>query len=186
MIASSTLLTVNALSHLMSDEMWPVRTRAVEIALAEALEDTREVGENNRGERIDVYLQNAGQLPKREDKPGLGWCGMFIYFCYSQAALELGKTLPSELRMAFLSGYRLGVWAKDNNKFVKNGHLMPGDIYTRRVHWHIGMVIEPVSDPTEHTVIKTIDGNQSYEGSGKDSVKVRTRKFGEMRRVIRL
>ena len=186
MIVGTSILAVNALSQFMSDEMWPVRSRAVEIALAESLEDTREVGPNNRGARIDTYLENGGQLPRKADKPGIGWCGMFIYFCYTRAALESGITLPDELRISFLSGYRLGVWAKANGKLVKNGHLLPGDIYTRREHWHIGMIIEPVSNPTFRTVIRTIDGNQSFAGSRRNSVQVRTREFGEMRRVIRL
>jgi hypothetical protein len=179
---------VNTLIHIMSDEFWEVRKKAVEIALVEATKDTKEVGAKNRGERIDVYLRNAHALKKKapDDKPGLGWCGMFIYFCYEEAANQLGKTLPLK-DGPFWSGYKLGNWAKDHpEKIVKSGLILPGDIYimnSKNDNGHIGMVIEPVID---YKKIKTIDGNQSGVDSGKNSVRKGTRNFSDMRLLIRI
>lgn len=173
----------------MFDPFEEVRKKAVEIALVEATKDTREVGTKNRGKRIDVYLRNAHALRKSapDDKPGKGWCGMFIYFCYDEAANQLGKTLPEGFDDALWSGYKLGQWAKRRPaRIVKDELILPGDIYIKHGkngNGHIGMVIEPIDD---HKLIKTIDGNQSGADTGKNSVRKNIRSFYDMRLFIRI
>jgi hypothetical protein len=170
----------------MFDEFQEVRKLAVEIALEEAKKNTKEVGAKNRGERIDVYLRHANALKKDAppDQVGLGWCGMFIYYCYSQAASRLGKVLPFESKAGNLwSGYHLKTWAKEHpDKIVNTCPILPGDIYVMN-SGHIGMVVETVND---YDFVKTVDGNQSGVDSGKNSVRKRTRSFYDMKVLVRI
>ena len=168
----------------MYDEFEEVRRRAVEIALDEAKKDTKEVGAPNRGERIDVYLRNANALRKDApaDKAGLPWCGMFIYFCYSKAAKQLGKILPFRAETLW-GGSNLKNWSDMYlEKLVLSPPILPGDIYIK-VGGHIGMVIKPVNN---YDVVDTVDGNQEKVDSRKNSVRIRTRNFHDMYRIIRI
>ncbi len=168
----------------MFDEFEDVRKKAVEIALIEAKKDTKEVGASNRGERIDVYLRNANALRKDSpsDKAGLPWCGMFIYYCYSQAAKKLGKTLPFRAESLW-GGSNFKNWSDYYlETIVDDPPFLPGDIYIMN-SYHIGMVIEPVNN---FDVVKTIDGNQSVVDSKRNSVRKRTRSYYEMFRIVRI
>ncbi len=103
----------------------------MEIALVEAKKDTVEVGAQNRGEWIDVYLRNANALRKDApaDKTGLPWCGMFIYYCYSQAAKQLGKILPFRAEDLW-GGSNFKNWSDVYlEKIVDDPPILPGDIY---------------------------------------------------------
>ena len=42
-----------------------------------------------------------------------------------------------------------------------------------------------VEDMTDSSIMKTVDGNQSFADSGKESLKLRTRNFADMRLIIR-
>jgi hypothetical protein len=170
----------------MSVEFDDIRKRAVEIALFEATLDTKEVGAKNRGERIDLYLRNAHALKKdaEPDQAGLGWCGMFIYYCYSQAAREIGKILPFKSGTLW-SGQKLQKWGFNNFDKTINSCpyvLLPGDIYIMN-NYHIGMVIEQVNNLD---IVNTIDGNQEGVDSEKNSVRKRTRSVYDMRMLIRI
>jgi hypothetical protein len=80
----------------VTDNFAAIRKEAVRLAGLELLKDTREIGANNRGPVVDIYLRNANALEK-DTAPtieGKAWCGMFIYYCYSQAAKSFGKILP--------------------------------------------------------------------------------------------
>jgi len=168
----------------MFDEFEDVRKKAVEIALEEAKKNTVEVGAPNRGERIDVYLRNANALRKDapSDKAGLPWCGMFIYYCYSKAAKQLGKVLPFRAEDLW-GGSNLRNWSNIYlEKIIDDPPILPGDIYIMN-SFHIGMVIEPVND---FDMVKTIDGNQSTMKAGRSSVRKRTRSYYDMYRLIRV
>lgn len=168
----------------MADDFEEVRKKAVEIALIEAKKDTKEVGAKNRGGQIDVYLRNANALKKdaANDKAGLGWCGMFIYYCYSQASNQAGKVLPFKSGNLW-SGYHFRNWSLVYpDKIVTTCPVLPGDIYVLN-NDHIGMVIEPVND---FNVVKTIDGNQGDIDDGRNSVRKRIRSFYDMRLLIRI
>lgn len=170
----------------MSLEFDDVRQKAVEVALFEATLDTKEVGANNRGPRIDLYLRNAHALKKdaAPDKKGLGWCGMFVYYCYSQAAAQLGRILPFKADNLW-SGQKLQKWGFNNFDRTINSCpfvLKPGDIYIMD-KFHIGMVIEAEANSY---VVKTIDGNQGGADDGKNSVQKRSRNINDMRMLIRI
>lgn len=168
----------------MSEQYEAVRKRAVEIAIIEAGKNTQEVGAKNRGERIDVYLRNANALRKdaAADQEGLGWCGMFIYYCYSQAASQLGMILPFTAGPLW-SGQKFKKWSQLHaDKIVNTCPILPGDIYVMN-NYHIGMVVEPVNN---YDQVKTVDGNQSGADSGKNSVRLRHRNFYDMRLLVRI
>ena len=167
----------------MLDEFEVVRKKAVEIALAEAKKNTVEVGAQNRGERIDVYLRNANALNQgaAADKAGLPWCGMFIYYCYSQAAKQLGKILPFRAENLW-GGSNLKNWCDANPQKILKSSLLPGDIYIMK-SYHIGMVIEPLD---HYYLVKTIDGNQSGVNKGGNSLRKRERNIFDMLMVIRI
>jgi hypothetical protein len=162
----------------MSEEYTDVRSLAVDIALVEAAKGVKESGGQNRGKEIDVYLKNAhSPLDK-----GYGWCGMFIYYCYSQAANMVGKTLPFSAYKLW-SGQKLKNWSLSYpDKIVNTSPVLRGDIYVMN-SYHIGMVVE---DMTDAYIMKTVDGNQSFSDSGKESLRVRTRNFADMRLIIRI
>jgi hypothetical protein len=168
----------------MFDEFEDVRKKAVEIALEEAKKNTVEVGAQNRGERIDVYLRNAHALSKNApaDQAGLAWCGMFIYYCYSKATKQLGKILPFRAE-ALWGGSNLKNWSDVYlEKIVDDPPILPGDIYIMN-SFHIGMVIAPVDN---FKVVKTIDGNQSGVNKGGNSVRKKERSYYDMYRIIRI
>lgn len=63
--------------------------RALDIAAGEEAKRVREVPRNsNRGPEVDVYLRRAG-VPT-----GLPWCAAFVYWCFDEAALALGRPNP--------------------------------------------------------------------------------------------
>lgn len=64
-----------------------IRLRALEIALAEAKRGVHEVGGNNRGPRIRMYLRNVGL------GEGYAWCDAFVSWCLHVAA---GRHIPVE------------------------------------------------------------------------------------------
>jgi hypothetical protein len=162
----------------MSDDFQEVRALAVEIALTEAAKHVKETGGQNRGPEIDVYLKNANAPLDKN----YGWCGMFIYYCYSQAANRRGKVLPFRGGNLW-SGQKLEKWALSNpDSILYTSPILPGDIYVMN-KYHIGMVVEEMTDGE---VMQTVDGNQSYSDSGADSLKRKTRHFADMRLFIRI
>jgi hypothetical protein len=162
----------------MYDDFQEVRELAVEIALLETAKHVKEVGGQNRGPEIDVYLKNANAPLDKE----YGWCGMFVYYCYTQAANMRGKVLPFKGGNLW-SGQKLVKWALSfPEKIVNTSPILPGDIYVMN-KYHIGMVVEQMTDCE---IMQTVDGNQSYQDSGKDSLKRRTRHFSDMRLFVRI
>lgn len=162
----------------MSEHYSDVRRLAVDMALIEVAKHVKEVGGQNRGPEIDKYLKNAyAPLDK-----GYGWCGMFVYYCYSQAANMVGKTLPFTSGKLW-SGQKLCKWAMANPDCVVNtSPVLRGDIYVMN-SYHIGMV---TGDMASSDIMNTVDGNQSFADSGKESLKLRTRHFADMRLIIRI
>ena len=117
----------------MSIAFASVRIRAVEIAKQELASNVREnnnyqaikdlhLGQGvlleNRGERVDDYLINAGVSPATMVLQGeIGakmreWCGMFVYYCYSTALKQTANAGALPFRSTDLwSGPRLRTWA---------------------------------------------------------------------------
>lgn len=63
--------------------------RVLQIAGAEEARQVREVPPNsNRGPDVEAYLRRTGVAP------GLAWCCAFVYWCFDEAALGLGRANP--------------------------------------------------------------------------------------------
>ena len=156
---------------------------AVENALYEMSQNIREVGSEDRGPRVDVYARNARSgLSLREGVAGREWCGMFIWWCYSQAARFLGQTLPF-IDIDLWSGQRVVHWSRSHpDAVVLAGDVLPGDIYVAP-SFHIGMALTATSDPT---LFKSIDGNQSTADSGNSAVTQNIRHVNNCRLIVRI
>ena len=83
--------------------MASVSETAVTIALQEAASGVYETDNDNRGPRIDEYetLANVGIAQP--------WCAMFVYWCFSHAATQLGVKNPMP---AIFGAKQLQLWAK--------------------------------------------------------------------------
>ena len=165
----------------MSEEYDDVRTIAVEIALEEVKKHVKEEGTENYGPEIAKYKKAAHSAKDKEQ----GWCGMFVYWCYLQAANRVGKTLPF-IPEQLWRGNKLHKWTLSHpESVVYTCPILPGDIYvlSKNNMNHIGMVVELMTDAS---VMQTIDGNQSTADSGKDSLRRRTRHFAETAFIVRI
>ena len=166
----------------MSVQFDSVRSLAVELAIGELGRNVREVGFENRGERIDLYIRTAGSSV-RPDTPGRQWCGMFIYWCYRRAARQLGVRLPFTGDDLW-AGEKLERWSRSHQSSVVNTcPIQPGDIYVMR-SYHIGMAIE-----SSHSGegFRSIDGNQSTANSGANSITTNNQRlFSSCRLFVRI
>jgi hypothetical protein len=142
--------------------------KAAEIAISESKRTDTSERIDNRGPRIDKYLAHANHLPEDSNKAGEAWCGIFVYWCYSQAAKELN--IPNPLPRTTFSGTELKNWAEANKNWViyragqEEVTLEPGDIFVPISHSHVGMVIAPLKLVTKnsqtHNFFTSIEGNQ--------------------------
>lgn len=58
-------------------------------ASGEEARHVREIPPNsNRGPQVEAYLQRVGA------QPGLSWCCAFVYWCFDEAAKDIGMTNP--------------------------------------------------------------------------------------------
>lgn len=156
----------------MSEEFDELRTLAVEIATGELGRHVREIGMQNRGPRVDVYLREAGVGEGTMNDDSLQgerarmWCGMFVYWCYSEASKRLNKPLPFK-GVDLWSGGRLAKWTLSNTgTVVKSVPVQAGDIFAVP-NGHVGMAIG-ASDSS--TMFETIEGNQSEVGQNWDGI----------------
>ena len=104
---------------------------AVAVALQEAKTGVYETDNDNRGPRVDEYEKLAGA------GLGLAWCAMFVYWCFAQAATQLGVKNPMP---AIFGAKQLQLWAKNNGKLVTDCAL--GDILIKEEK-HAGLVTGP-------------------------------------------
>ena len=167
----------------MSTEFDEVRRIAVEFAVQEAGRGVRETGQENRGDRVDVYQRAAGGGLRNPDTPGRQWCGMFIYWCYRQAARRFNLILPFTADDLW-AGEKLVRWSRGHqNKIVRTCPILPGDIYVMN-SYHIGMAIEQTTDG-EH--FRSIDGNQATARSGAPAITTNNiRLFSSCRLFVRI
>ena len=156
---------------------------AVENALYEMSQNVQVVGAEDRGPRIDRYENHAHSgLRQGPTDPGREWCGMFIWWCYSQAARFCGQTLPF-IATDLWSGNRLVHWSRSHPEaVVLSGDVMPGDIYVAP-SFHIGMVLATMPDPG---LFKSIDGNQSFVNSGRSAIAEGLRRVNNCRVIVRI
>jgi hypothetical protein len=136
----------------MSDGYETVRTKAVEFALTEKMNQVRaNPGNMYSGPRINCY----------QDLLGIGrddYCVAFVYWCYQMACISLGA--PNILPRTG-STTRLKQWSH-SDWFLKGGEVpQPGDIWMRHKKRHTGIVWYVSGGLAE---VITIEGN-TYTGS---------------------
>lgn len=142
--------------------------KLVEIAQNEV--GVREVGGNNRGDRIREYQAATDLAPA-----AWPWCAAFVDWCIKEWLnnpqairwLNLKKSTSESWRPKTALAYGLTKWAKNRPNttkiFTEKDIAMPGDIVTFDFS-HVGII---VSD--NGSTIETIEGNTNGRGD-RDSI----------------
>ena len=169
-----------------------LRAKAVEIALAEQKKQVAEVGMENRGPVVDKYLIAAGVPQKTmENDTDQGakdrqWCGMFVYWCYLEAAKQLKLALPFGPTDLW-SGKSMVDWSlrhSDDVVDVDGGTpLEAGDIFTVKPPGHIGLIVGELDASGS---VPTVEGNQSEMASKWNGIAKKTIKPSSCHTVVRL
>lgn len=133
------------------------RKRVVEIARLQLDYKAREIGGENRGPWVRLYMQGR----QGREWP---WCAGFATWCLKMACWQCGVAMP--IPYAFGCDYLAGV-AQSRNRFTDNPKLaFSGHFFLVRKapnDWqHIG-IIEDMNLDTG--VMTTIEGNTNDEGS---------------------
>lgn len=151
-----------------------LREVALAVAIGELANDVREIGGENRGEKVRTYLANAAiNVPAP-------WCAAFAQWCSDAAARIVGVPNPLDavVREALVQDYvTLAEDPFSQLRIVGADHALPGDLIAFRFggsRWnHIGFVM----DAPDHQSVATVEGNTSPEGSREgDGVYLKTRK----------
>ena len=143
---------------------------------------------SNRGPIVDQY-QRAVDLILKPGKPGYYWCAAFTYFCYQQAANQLGLSCNPHIKTAGV----LDHWNKIKNKpgisrisriqaTADPSLILPGAIFIidhGSGLGHTGIVTE-----INQGHLVTIEGNTNAGGSsnGIGVFKRNSRKISEITR----
>jgi hypothetical protein len=134
--------------------------KALQIAISQIGQDEKPHG-SNWGEPVKTYLHSVGI-----DFPA-SWCMGFVYWCYKNAASELGIDNP-----AFKSGGVLNVW---NNTPASHKATTPsvGSIFI--MDFGHGLGHTGIVERFDETFIYSIDGNTNDTGS-REGIEVCRRK----------
>jgi len=124
---------------------------------------------SNRGPRVDQYLRATGLDPAG----GNAWCMCFVFFCFEQAAKQIGISNPCPKKAGVLAAFEACKKAVANGTKVnvitaaeakKNpSKVRPGMVFfisTGRGFGHAGIVISHKNGSLE-----TIEGNTNDNGS---------------------
>ncbi|MCE7066963.1 CHAP domain-containing protein [Dyadobacter sp. CY326] len=114
---------------------------------------------SNKGKEVRMYMESAGS------HEGLFWCAGFVYWCFNEAARELGMANPLVRTVGCLDHWRrttadriLRKDAVDNPALVR-----PGSIFIKD-HGQ-GMGHTGIVEKVENGFIRTIEGNSNSNGS---------------------
>lgn len=127
------------------------------------------VGQANRGPQVDIYLRTAGIANPAGNRPeGYPWCQAFIYWCFEQAAVAIGRNNPSPKTAGVLAHWNstiLGVKkvsraaALEQPKAIATGQLMVFDYGSGMGHIAIVESIYPDGR------VVTVEGNTNPEAN---------------------
>lgn len=136
-----------------------IATQAVKDAIANI--GVVEVGGENRGKYVEIYLKSVGL------SAGNPWCAAFVYYRLSVAAKVLGVTLsPAPPKSGYCPDWK--DWAKDHGYWLPvdtSEKILPGDLALfyfpakGRVA-HIGIVVGRMPDSDG---VYTVEGNTGPE-----------------------
>lgn len=127
-----------------------LQQKALEIAMTQTGQEEKPRG-SNWGEPVKSYLASVG-IPFPAS-----WCMAFMYWCFKQAAKELGITTP-----LIKTGGVLNAWQKAPPS-VKVTDPQPGDIFIQD-HGH-GLGHTGIVERVEGDILHTIEGNTNDTGS---------------------
>jgi putative peptidoglycan binding protein/CHAP domain-containing protein len=155
----------------------PLLKRVLEIAASQVGVLEEPTG-SNRGPQIDEYLRCVGIDPACGCNP---WCAAFVYWCFHEAAAELGVANP-----AVQTGGVLDMWTRAGSSGVKRissvealaqpSLVRPGCVFvlsTGSGNGHTGLV-----EWTDGDRLATIEGNTNEKG-GREGIGV-FRRTGRM------
>lgn len=161
------------------------------VAIARSQIGVREVGGNNRGDRIREY-QSATELPAG----AWPWCAAFTSWCIREwlkdkdvvAWLNLQRRTPEEWRPKTALAYGYTAWARQHPNttriFTERERALAGDIVTFDFS-HIGFVVSESGN-----TIQTIEGNTNGRGDrdseSGDGVWLKVRKKTLVKDLIRI
>lgn len=154
---------------------------ALQIARTEEANQVREVRPpSNRGPRVDEYQTRTG-LRLRNGADGFAWCACFLYWCFDEAARQLGRRNPV-IKTAGCQDHwnrarQAGIAQVSGTRATNApGLVKPGMIFIMAFGQgtgHTGIV-----EAVQGGFIKTIEGNSNNQGS-RDGVGV----FSLMRKI---
>lgn len=121
---------------------------------------------SNRGPRVDQYLRSAGIDPTTGSYP---WCAAFVYFCFQQAANQLGIKNPVIRTDGMLDHWNkvglANIKRLDSQTCIAMPSLaLPGMVFViihpSSTAGHTGLV-----EKVEGNFLTTIEGNTNDNGS---------------------
>jgi hypothetical protein len=142
--------------------------QVLRIAGNEEAKHVREVPVNsNRGPEVDAYLRRAGV------SPGLSWCCAFVYWCFDEAALRLGRSNPMVKTAGCLDHWRRAPEhgarrVTKSNVAGDPGEITPGMIFIVDHGGGLGHtgLIEKVAGGLLTTIEGNTDASLTREGGG--------------------
>lgn len=157
-----------------------LRLTALGVALGQELAGVREVGGNNLGPMVSLYLRSVDP-PIAVAAP---WCAAFVQACADHAAKRLGVRDPLDdvkLEALVVSYYR---WATAASLLVpayraEVGDLVLFDFGAGGNQWdHMGFVVRPPDATGSFLTIEGNTGSQSERDGDGAFVKTRTTRGG--------
>jgi cell wall-associated NlpC family hydrolase len=135
-----------------------LRQKALAVAISQIGVMEQPAG-SNKGPEVNAYLASAGL------GPGYYWCAAFVYWCFNDAAKQLGRTNPLVKTAGCQDHWNrtkakkiLRVQAVNNPGLIKPGAIFI--IKTGKTSGHTGMV-----EKVEGGFVHTIEGNSNPAGS---------------------
>lgn len=142
----------------------PLLVKMLEIASSQVDVREKPIG-SNRGPQVDKYIRSVGLDPARGS---YAWCAAFIYYCFDQAAQQLGMPNPVVKTAGVMDHWNKAVQRKipriskasavADPKLVKPGHIFIMDYGGGR--GHTGIVERVIGGK-----LVTIEGNTNSGGS---------------------
>lgn len=126
---------------------------ALKYAIAELGKQEIPLG-SNWGPHVKKYLKSVGI-----DFPA-AWCAAFVYWCFDQAAIEMGITNPIPRTGGVLRMWRM---AEAKHKLPATTQPRPGDIFI--MDFGKGLGHEGIVQKFDATFIYNVEGNSNDSGS---------------------
>jgi hypothetical protein len=142
----------------------PYLRRVIEVAAAEdgVVEDPA-LGQN-RGTRVDEYIRSTHLDPAANPPSGYPWCACFVFWCFQQAARDLGLLNPCARTASVVTHWDLTSAPKllAIDARLDHSRVRPGTVFckTHDRHSHTGFVCAVTA-----AGIVTVEGNTNAAGS---------------------